>query len=90
MFDSRFDAFVLELRKRGYHFTGFYHQGGEYGVPVFDDGGWLRVSFRQWGAIMAKAFPEEVGTDKMAYIHWAWTWDDDQSLIKYPNPEDYQ
>jgi len=38
---------------------------------------------------MAKAFPEEVGTDKMAYVHWAWTWED-ENQVKYPNPEDYK
>ena len=51
-----------ELRKRGYKFSGDYHQGGEYGCPVFDCGKLYGVSFRRWGAIMAKAYPELVNT----------------------------
>ena len=87
--EERKAAVVKELKRHNYHFTGYYHQEGKFGVPVFDDGGTLRVSFRSWGQIMADAWPEETGAEKSAYIIWAWYppagW---ESMIA-PTKEDY-
>ena len=72
LFGERRAEVVEELKRRDYHFTGYYHQEGECGVPIFDDGGALRVSFRSWGQIMADAWPEEKCPEHNAYIRWAW------------------
>ena len=42
-----------ELRNNGYKFTGSYHQGGDYGVPVFDNGEVFQCSQRMWGGSIA-------------------------------------
>lgn len=77
-----------ELREKGYMFSGFYHQGGEYGCPLFDNGKWYGVSYRRWGAIMAMAHPETIGGVKdHAYVNWAWT---PPCNEVYPNPDDYR
>lgn len=73
---------VSELRKNNYHFNGFYHQNGEKGCPIFDNGKQYRTTMRNWGAIMAEAFPDEI-KDFLEYSAWAWT-DADEKLIKYP------
>ena len=89
VFEERRQATIEELRKRNYHLDGFYHQGGELGVPVFDDGGWLRVTYRTWGQIMADAFPRETGGDSMSYVVWAWHFSDDKGAMNLPKKEDY-
>ena len=72
LLEERKKVVVEELRKHNYHISGYYHQGGKRGVPVFDDGNWLRISFRSWGQIMADAYPEEMAQAKSAYTVWAW------------------
>ena len=72
LLEERKNVVIEELRKHNYHISGYYHQGGKRGVPVFDDGNWLRISFRSWGQIMADAYPEEMAQAKSAYIVWAW------------------
>lgn len=76
-----------ELRQRGYKFTGDYHQNGDYGVPVFDNGKTYQCSQRTWGAIMAAAWPEEIGTDPYAYTLWAWVAPNPSVT---PTPKDYE
>jgi len=49
---------ISELRSHGYHFTGDYHQNGDFGVPIFDDEMTYECSQRHWGALMAKAYPD--------------------------------
>ena len=62
-----------EIRKKGYKFSGIYHQGGEYGVPVFDNKYVYQCSQRTWGGIMALAYPEECESDvRPSYVRWAW------------------
>ena len=62
-----------ELRANGYKFTGDYHQNGDYGVPIFDTGKVFQCTQRTWGAIMAKAYPEEIdNSDGYGYLKWAW------------------
>ena len=73
-----------ELRANQYKFTGEYHQNGDYGVPIFEDGTVYQCSQRTWGAIMAMAYPEEVGDDNCNYCVWAWRAPIEMSV---PNPK---
>ena len=72
-----------------YHFSGFYHQGGELGVPVFDDGDWFKVSYRTWGQIMADAYPEEMTQAKSSYTVWAWCSPCEPKDMILPRRNDY-
>lgn len=76
-----------ELRKHGYKFTGDYHQNGEYGVPVFDNGTVYHCTQRTWGSIMARAYPEEID-NKDEFAHCVWAWVAPHPMI-IPNPNDY-
>lgn len=79
---------IKELRNGNYHFNGYYHQNGEFGAPVFDNGKQYKATLRGWGAIMAKAYPEEVDDgDGYGYCVWAWNLHKDftEKLTKYPN-----
>lgn len=61
------------LRAQGYMFSGYYHQGGIFGVPVLDNKWRYEVSFRTWGGIMAMAYPDLIdNSDGMGYVEWAW------------------
>lgn len=69
-----------ELRKKGYKWSGDYHQHGNGGCPVFDDNTKLAVSLRLWGRIMADAYPEDVyDSDDMGYCEWAWIAPEEES-----------
>lgn len=71
-YDEMFNIVVKEVREKGYHFDGTYHQNGEYGMPLFDNGKYFATSMRTWGLIMAKAFPEEYDDpdNPYGYIRW--------------------
>ena len=89
-FKKRRDAVAAELKKMNYKFTGGYHQNGDYGVPIFDDGVVLQCSQREWGGIMAKAYPEEIdNSDGMGYCVWAWI-SPDHKPLQIPSASDYQ
>lgn len=71
-----------ELRDKGYKFTGTYHQNGDYGVPIFDNGMVFTTTMRSWGSIMADAYPDEIDdSDGYGYLYWAWTVPDGQKMI---------
>ena len=89
LFEEHRNAVIEALREHNYHFSGFYHQGGELGVPVFDDGDWFKVSYRTWGQIMADAYPEEMTKAKSAYIVWAWCSPCEPKDMIIPRREDY-
>ena len=89
LFEERWQATVEELRKHNYHMDGFYHQEGELGVPVFDDGGWMHLSHRSWGRLMAESYPEETGDDLFAYVVWAWKMENNAPEMVLPKKEDY-
>lgn len=64
---------ATEIRNKGYKFTGDYHQEGDYGVPIFDNGMIYECSKRVWGDIMVQAYPDEIDNiDGMGYCTWAW------------------
>lgn len=71
--DEAIKVISEELRKNGYKFSGIYHQNGDFGVPIFDNGEVFQCSQRMWGSIMAKAYPNEVhNSDGYGYVDWAW------------------
>lgn len=79
-----------ELRDRGYRFTGSYHQNGDYGVPIFDNGMIFTCSQRMWGGIMAMAYPDEIdNSDGLGYCDWAWIQPNNQKVV-VPCEEDYE
>lgn len=75
---------VDELRNKGYRFTGDYHQDGDYGVPIFDNGMVATFSKRQWGALMYRAYPEEEYPKDLQYVKWAWNWPDCEEEMVVP------
>lgn len=83
-------AVIRELREKGYHFDGHYHQNGEYGVPVLDNGVHFQVSQRKWGSIMAKAFPEEFNNpdDPHNYVVW-YLGGTEKNKFAFPKPTDF-
>lgn len=78
-----------ELRRKGYRFDGTYHQNGDFGVPIFEDGTICQFTFRSWGHIMALAYPEEIEDKEYGYLRWAWMIPDGQMPV-FPKPEDYE
>lgn len=75
---------INNIRENQYHFDGYYHQNGEHGAPVFNNGKQLRFTFRGWGKIMAESYPDEIdNTDGFGYCDWAWV-SADEKLLKYP------
>jgi len=66
---------IDEIRKNNYHFTGSYHQEGEFGCPVIDDKYYFQVTQREWGSIMADAYPNECYyglKENDRYLKWSW------------------
>ena len=60
---------IQEIRDKGYRFSGYYHQQGDFGVPVIDGKYRFEVSMRTWGKVMAEA---EGNFGDMDYVKWAW------------------
>lgn len=58
-------AIMNEIRRNKYKFGGTYHQQGEFGCPVMEDGTVYMVSMRSWGSMMAEVW----GGD---YTEFAW------------------
>lgn len=76
-----------ELRSKGYKFSGYYHQDGDYGAPLLD-GKRFGVTQRSWGGIMAMAYPDQIdNTDGFGYLKWAWQPPESQVV---PKKEDYE
>ena len=68
------DAVAKALRDNGYKFDGYYHQGGDCGVPVLDETYKYTCSFRMWGQMMVRAYPDEIiDDDGLGYCDWAWS-----------------
>lgn len=76
-----------ELRNKGYKFTGDYHQHGDYGVPIFNNGKTYECSQRTWGDIMRQAYPDDIdNSDGLGYTDWAWI---SPEPMVVPNESDY-
>ena len=65
-------AVIEEIKKTGYKFTGDYHQNGEYGAPVFNDGTLLFLSIDEWGWIIAKTYGIYNEYGQLDRYKWAW------------------
>ena len=79
------DRIVVDcIRRNGFKFGGFYHQGGEFGMPMFDNGTVFFVSLRHWGHLMYEAW-EPDGDDPYGYAFYAW--DYEVGECKYPASE---
>ena len=63
------NAIIDELREKGFRFSGDYHQYGDSGCPILNDGTCFTVSSREWGAIMAEALYVD-NSDGFAYMEW--------------------
>lgn len=82
-------AVAAELRNKGYRFDGHYHQNGDYGVPVLDDGRHVQVTQRTWGGIMAMAYPEEFDNPEDPYNYVIWYLGPrDRNLYVFPGGND--
>ena len=81
-------AVVLELKEKGYHFFGEHHQNHPRGTPIIDNKYIYCVSMREWGAVMAEAYPDEDYSscydDNYRYCKWAWYSDDLKNNVKFP------
>lgn len=67
------DVVIEDIRNNGYHFFGEHHQNHEYGTPIIDDKYIYCVSMRDWGSIMADAYPDEdYDGYGLQYCKWAW------------------
>lgn len=74
IYDELKKAVIRELQENGYHFSGNEHQYADHCVPVIDDKYALEVSFREWGAIMEDAYPDEdysMYKENMGYCKWS-------------------
>jgi hypothetical protein len=66
--DAHYNAIVKQLVKHNYIFCGDTHQSQMFKcVPLFRDG-YIEVSMRVWGAIMADARNIKEKTDKYTYL----------------------
>ena len=74
------------IRRNGFKFDGNYHQYGEFGMPLFDDGTVFFVSWRHWGHLMYRAWNPD-GNDSMGYCKYAFGWDIPEEEYKYPQSE---
>lgn len=64
---------IEEIKENDYHFSGFYHQNGAHGSPLFDNGKQYHATIKGWGALMAIAYPDEIDdSDGTGYLEWAW------------------
>ena len=86
---------VAEAAKSaGYRFPGDYHQEGKYGVPYFDNGIQFMVSKKEWGTIMAMAWPEVIEEwrnqnpirkhENLDYVAFAWYSEELKNKYVYP------
>ncbi len=87
------DAVVEAVRKGNYHFTGEYHQAGDYGCPVINGEFIYCASMREWGSIMADAYPDEDyslqdGDGRTGYRYCKWAWRNDEPKV-YPKHDAY-
>lgn len=82
------EAVIIELREKGYHFFGEHHQNHPRGTPIIDNKYIYCVSMREWGAVMAEAYPDEdyalCYDDNYRYCKWAWYSDDLKNNVKFP------
>lgn len=93
--DEEVAAVISAIHKFNYIFSGDYHQEGCCGAPYFEDGTPFLVSKREWGDIMAKAWPKVIvkwknnlkdvrQDDYYDYVAFAWYTDELKDIYNYP------
>lgn len=66
--DAHKDAVIKELVENGYIICGDTHQAENHScIPVFEDG-YIFLSMRAWGALMAEAMNLKIGEEKYSYM----------------------
>ena len=61
-------SLIQELQKKGLIICGDEHQSKDfYFIPLFDDG-YILLSMRRWGEIMAIAVNQKLGKDIYTYM----------------------
>ncbi|MBR3583888.1 MAG: hypothetical protein IKO01_10660 [Kiritimatiellae bacterium] len=86
LWDEAEQVVVESIRRNGFKFGGGYHQYGEFGMPLFDDGKVFFVSLRHWGHLMYRAW-EPDGKNPRGYCKYAFGWDIPEEEYKYPQSE---
>jgi len=97
--EEEYHAVADAVRKCGYRFPGDYHQNGYHGVPIFENGKPFQVTQREWGRVMALAWPEFIKKIKSKlekedtrscydYIYYTWTMDEFKNTYNYPKKEE--
>ena len=76
------NAVIEEIRSKGYCFDSSYHQSGDFGTPLLDNGMILFCYMRQWGRLMYLA-ENPNGTDPMGYCRY-FLGDIDPAKVKLP------
>ena len=74
------------IRRNGFKFSGDYHQYGDFGMPLFDDGRIFFVSWRHWGHLVYRAWNPD-GNNPMGYCKYAFGWDIPEEEYCYPKSE---
>lgn len=93
---EEYEAVIKSVQSLGYKFSGEYHQNGDYGVPYFDNGKPFMVTQRNWGYIMAQAWPNEIKAWKNRlpsrkenndndYVAFSWFSDEMKNIYVYPS-----
>jgi hypothetical protein len=78
------DAIIKEIVDNNYIICGDTHQSEKYNcIPVFEDG-YIFLSMRSWGGLMAEAMNIIEGEDKYTYIdfYMAGTYEGKENLPK--------
>ena len=68
------EAVIESIRRNRFKFGGTYHQYGEHGLPMFEDGSVFFASMRAWGDVMARAWS---GLENRCYDYLDFAWEND-------------
>lgn len=81
---AAYKAIVMDIREKGYDFTGYDHQEKRNCCPVLNDGMKRRFNQRGFGKVMAEAHGED---PENSYSNWAFNWrmgDEDDTSVMPP------
>ncbi len=81
---AAYKAIVIDIRDKGYDFSGEDHQGLRNCCPVLNDGMKRRFSQRGFGKAMAEAHGQDA---ENSYSNWAFNWrcfDEEDTSVRPP------
>jgi hypothetical protein len=84
--DKAWNIVVRYMKEKKLQFTGIYHQGGEYGIPIFDNDFVLILTQRNWGSLMCEVMEDE---SCMGYVPWAFNYHLEHEE-RYPDPSMFE